>query len=299
MKKDHKLVRMWKEGDWDLYENLNVYTGRPEKKNRKLSFPPAPMPETAKAQTRAFYRLFTVLAVVLCAVLASSLIISAAVMPQFGAVDAPAVNQVYLRYADRWLADTGATNIVAGVILNYRAFDTLGESHVLFAALCAVMLLLTDCRDDRKSITRHEPLFNPRKDVIITQVVKILIPLILVFGIYVVLNGHLSPGGGFSGGTIMGAAFILYAAAFGFEASERILSPRVNKILTAAALIFYSLIKSYSFYTGANHLESFITNGVPGRIVSAGLILPLNIAVGLVVCCTMYGMYSLFKRGRT
>ena len=53
-----------------------------------------------------------------------------------------------------------------------------------------------------------------------------------------------------------------------------------------------------SFFCGANELESGISAGVPGRIFSAGLILPLNAAVGIVVACTMYGLYSVFRRGR-
>ena len=63
------------------------------------------------------------------------------------------------------------------------------------------------------------------------------------------------------------------------------------------ALGFYSLSKSYSFFTGANHLESFIPKGTPGNILSSGLILPLNIAVGMVVACTMYGFYVMFRKG--
>ena len=66
---------------------------------------------------------------------------------------------------------------------------------------------------------------------------------------------------------------------------------------TFAALSFYALSKSYSFFTGANHLESHIPPGTPGNILSSGLILPLNICVGLVVACTMYGFYALFRKG--
>ena len=63
------------------------------------------------------------------------------------------------------------------------------------------------------------------------------------------------------------------------------------------ALGFYACSKTYSFFTGANHLHSIISPGVPGRILSAGLILPLNVAVGFVVCCTMYSFYMYFHRG--
>jgi multicomponent Na+:H+ antiporter subunit B len=61
--------------------------------------------------------------------------------------------------------------------------------------------------------------------------------------------------------------------------------------------LFYGIAKGYSFMTGAAHIDSFIPIGVPGRILSGGLILPLNIAVGIVVACTMYGLYSLFSEG--
>ena len=51
------------------------------------------------------------------------------------------------------------------------------------------------------------------------------------------------------------------------------------------------------FFTGANGLNNHIPKGTPGAILSGGLILPLDIAVGIVVCCAMFGFYSLFKRG--
>ena len=116
-------------------------------------------------------------------------------------------------------------------------------------------------------------------------------------GVYVLLNGHLSPGGGFSGGAILGSALILYALVYGEDKAAKVFSPRLIKTVTACSLSFYALSKAYSFFTGANHLHSIISPGVPGRIFSAGLILPLNIAVGFVVCCTMYTFYMLFRRG--
>ena len=68
-------------------------------------------------------------------------------------------------------------------------------------------------------------------------------------------------------------------------------------MLGCLAVLILLTAKSYSFYTGANHLHSVISPGTPGRILSAGLILPLNVAVGFVVCCTMYSLYMYFRRG--
>ena len=68
-------------------------------------------------------------------------------------------------------------------------------------------------------------------------------------------------------------------------------------LLMLAALLVYTLLKTYSFYTGANGLESIVPLGTPGAILSGGLILPLNICVGIVVACTMTAFYILFSRG--
>ena len=64
-----------------------------------------------------------------------------------------------------------------------------------------------------------------------------------------------------------------------------------------AALMVYTLLKTYSFYTGANGIESIVPLGTPGRILSGGMILPLNICVGIVVTGTMYAFYALFSKG--
>ena len=95
----------------------------------------------------------------------------------------------------------------------------------------------------------------------------------------------------------MGAALILYLNAFGFKKTERFFTFKTFKVVSLCALSFYALSKMYSFFTGANHLPSIITPGTPGMIFSAGLIPYLNIAVGLVVCCTMYAFYTLFRKG--
>ena len=129
--------------------------------------------------------------------------------------------------------------------------------------------------------------------------VRILLPVIIVFGVYILFNGHISPGGGFSGGAILGAGFILYAMVFGEDKAAKLLTPKIIRGVTAGSLSFYCIAKSYSFFTGNefNGVHSFITPGTPGDFLSGGLILPLNIAVGLVVCCTMYSFYMIFIRG--
>ena len=140
-------------------------------------------------------------------------------------------------------------------------------------------------------------LYEPKNDLIIQKVSIILVPMLFVFGIYIILNGHLSPGGGFSGGAVIGSGLILYLNAYGFKKTERFFTAKTFRVISLTALIFYCLAKSYSFFTGANGLHSGIPLGTPGAILSSGLILPLNICVGLVVSCTMYAFYVHFRKG--
>lgn len=244
---------------------------------------------------RRFYRVFSVL---FCIFLVAMLLVAVSDLPAFGHEENPANNEVAQRYIEKGLEETGAVNIVTGMILDYRAFDTLGESHVLFIATCTVLILLR--RDGRKEQARDEDndrLYEPKNDVILQTVARILVPPIFLFGIYIILAGHLGPGGGFSGGAVIGAGLILYLNAFGFARTERFFTARTYRRMSFCALACYSIAKSYSFYTGANHIDSIIPLGTPGAILSSGLILVLNICVGVVVAGTMYTFYAMFRKG--
>lgn len=243
-----------------------------------------------------FFRFYKVMAVVCCVALVAILLVAVSYLPPVGNPDNPAHNEVVDKYIEDGLQDTGAVNIVTGMILDYRAFDTFGESNVLFIATCTVLILM---RNDKKKSTgadSSDTHFEPKADAILQKITFVLFPIIVIYGIYVVLNGHLSPGGGFSGGAIIGAGLILYVNAFGTEKTSKFFTEKTYKYVSFAALTFYCLAKSYSFYTGAHHLESGIPLGIPGAIISAGLILPLNICVGMVVACTMYAFYTLFRK---
>lgn len=253
---------------------------------------------------KIFGRLYAIMAVLLCAVIIVTLLVTVSYLPEFGQPGNPNDNEVVEKYNAEGLYDTGATNNVAGMILDYRAFDTLGESHVLFVAAVCVMILLRleltkdgKPTDKKRAAEENDRLYEPKNDKILQLSAKILVPIIVLFGIYVILNGHLSPGGGFSGGAIIGAGLILYVNAYGFEKAKRIMNRKNYAIISVVPLLFYACAKGYSFFTGANHLESGIPKGTPGAILSSGLILPLNICVGIVVACTMYHFYTLFRKG--
>lgn len=245
-----------------------------------------------------FYRFYKLAAIICCVTLIMLLLVAVSYLPPVGSDANPSNNEVVEKYVEDGLADTGAVNIVTGMILDYRAFDTFGESNVLFIATCTVLILMrNDKKKSAKAEARRESYYEPKADSILQKITFILFPIILIFGIYVILNGHLSPGGGFSGGAIIGAGLILYVHAFGFEKVEKFFTEKTYKVVSFCSLTFYCLAKSYSFYTGAHHLESGIPLGTPGDIISSGLILPLNICVGMVVACTMYAFFALFRKG--
>lgn len=255
-----------------------------------------------RAEKHPLYdKIYFVMAAVICLALIGVLLYAAVHMPRFGGADTLVDSEVSAFYVEHTLEETGAQNIITGIILDYRGFDTLGESHVLFIGICTVLLMLSirGERDEEQRIWEdaYDRHFEPRHDEILQTATRILTPLILIFGIYVIVNGHLSPGGGFSGGAVLGAGLILYQNAFGYLKVERFFTFRTFKWVSVCSLLFYSLGKGYHFFTGANHLESGINPGVAGNIFSAGLLLPLNAVVGLVVACTMYALYTMFRKG--
>lgn len=247
-----------------------------------------------------YHRIYSLLAVVICLAIIVFLLSTVADLPRFGKEDNPINNEVSQRYIEKGVEETGATNIVSGMILNYRAFDTLGESHVLFVAACSVILLLRLSRSDSKSYLQevaYDRHYEPKNDLILQTATRYLFPILLLFSVYVLVNGHLSPGGGFSGGTVLGAALILYVCAYGSKSIYGFFGHRLYSAVKVSALCLYSLIILYYAFTGANGLPSAMPLGTPGRIFSAGFILPINVAVGFEVACTMFGFYAYFRKG--
>ena len=304
--------RRWLNGDLDLTEHV-MDTGRsPDPDRQAVKAKEAQIQQqilsshearqAALQDRKRFYRIYRAAAIICCLLLIGALLFTISFLPRYGQEN-PQTTEVVRRYVEKGLEETGAVNIVAGLILDYRAFDTLGESHVLFTALICVIILL---QIDRKNMrTRyedyykvsHERVFNLARDSIMHFVGMILVPCIFLFGAYVLLNGQNGPGGGFSGGAVIGAGLIIFTSSFGFKTTDRFFTAKVSSWITFCALSFYSFAKGYVFFTGANGLENHIPKGSPGAILSGGLILFLDIAVGLVVACTMFGFYSLFRRG--
>ena len=245
-----------------------------------------------KARLKKFFNWYPTAAAAICVALVMILLATVMNMPGFGQEDNPINHEVAERYLERSEEETGSENVVTAMIIGYRGFDTLGESCVLFLAVAAVMILLLR---DRKNTSEHEIKQMEREeadaqehaDLILKQVSWVLIPFIMVFAIYVLLNGETSPGGGFSGGTILGAGLILFSAAFGTRHMQTLMNQRRYSAVRTFGLLLYGILYGIYIFIGANGLPNYLT----------GMILLIDIAVGLVVACTMYGFYALFSRG--
>ncbi len=270
--------------------NLDELAPAREKKRKTRETPP----ENPR-RVRAVYRTAGVL---ISVTLMAVLIITALGMPPSGDPNTPAMNEVPERYVEKGTEETGAVNTVAGMILDYRAFDTFGESTVLFAATSSVTYLMRT-KGRRVGGFKKDPgvvkFASPYSDMVFRRMGAIIFPFIMMFGIYVILNGHLSPGGGFSGGAVLGGGLILCSLVVGQERMRRILSPERNTKIMACCLLAYAAMKSYSFYTGANHVGWEVPLGTPGALLSSGFILPLNICVGIIVAGTIFSFYMLFS----
>ena len=254
--------------------------------------------EIRKRNVALTRKIYIVLATLAAIFFVGVLVYGVSFLPAFGADGNPTQNEIIDKYIQDGINDTGATNFVTGMILDYRAFDTLGESFVLFTAVTCVFILLKETGPNKKP---KQDAFVLTTDPILRSCCSIIVPIILLFGVYVILNGSISPGGGFSGGAIVGAGLILYSLVFGHEKMQKFFNIKVFKTITSCSLLCYCLCKAYSFFTSVNGYYNFFDTLVdlqtPGNIFSGGLIFILNVCVGLVVSCTMYGFYSLFKRG--
>lgn len=242
--------------------------------------------------------LYNFLSIAFTMLLIGILLYTVSELPAVGDPLHPANNEVAVHYLVNGARETGALNAVTAMILDYRAFDTLGELCVLFVSACSVFILLrVDAGRKEEEVEAIDRRYEPKDDPILNKAFLFLIPAVFLFGVYITLTGHLSPGGGFSGGAIIAAGLLLYLNAFGLESTERFMHRIRYRRLNCGALGFYFIAKGYSFFVGANGIDSVISVSDKGNILSAGLIMPLNVCVAIVVSTTIYAIYLMFRKG--
>jgi len=179
-------------------------------------------------------------------------------------------------YAQNTVAETGAQNVVAAIIVTYRGLDTLGEVTVLFLTAAIVALVLSHSHAPKGAAG---PGLLPSGELLQTGT-RMLVPLILIFGAYVFVNGHLTPGGGFQGGAILASGMLLLLLA---DPLKRFSHGLISRIESTSG-VFYVLIGLAGLAWAGGFLDNRILPlGWFGSIFSAGAIPLIYILIGLKV----------------
>ena len=131
-------------------------------------------------------------------------------------------------------------------------------------------------------------------DLIVRYISRLIIPFIQLYGIFVIFHGHLSPGGGFPGGAILGASIILYTLAFGSEKGHQKMPHRISSKFESGAILVYILLGMIGIWSGYQFLtnaEAGFFMGETGQILSGGMIPLITLGIGLKVGSTMITLF--------
>jgi multicomponent Na+:H+ antiporter subunit B len=263
------------------------------------------------------------------AVLTGGLLIYATVdFPGWADPSSPASMHVSPRYIEKTMEETSVPNIVTAVLADYRGYDTMFETAVIFTAGVACFLLLRifvrkepgdrlyrhvltgvtihvkaggEIPVDSGDFERIDVMWTPF-DLIIKTICRILVPFIQLFGLYVIAHGHHSPGGGFQGGVILGASIILLAISHDLRTALTRIREKLDAILCASGVLIYSGTGALCLLLGLNFLDySALASilGVDPITARSHGILIVEIGVGIAVMATMIWIYSnVSSRGK-
>jgi len=223
------------------------------------------------------------------------------------------LSKLGLYYAEKGPQELGAPNLVTAVVVTYRGLDTLGEVTVLFISAAGVGLLLRRTRrkrgdeiptrealssDDLERGDRAEETAGVHKPAseIVETATELLLPMVILFGIYVFINGHLSPGGGFQGGAIIasGTMFLLLAL------PESHISRLMIAITESLSGFSYVVIGVLGVIMAGGFLDNRIMElGNYGELFSAGAIPLIYTFVGLKVGFELSAVLDRFRKEDT
>lgn len=195
--------------------------------------------------------------------------------------------------AEQYLAlvprELGAPNVVTGILITYRGFDTLGEVAVLFMVAAGVGVLL----GGKDIATASEPGREPRRpSELVGNGAEITLPLIFLFGAYVIKNGHLSAGGGFQGGAVVASGTMLLMLAL--PATK--LNHGFLGVTESLAGVVYVGIGILGLVFAAGFLDSHILPlGEFGTLISAGAIPVISALLGVKVGAELSVIIDRFR----
>lgn len=190
----------------------------------------------------------------------------------------------------------GAPNVVTGILISWRGFDTLGEVAVLFMVAASIGLLLK--KDDNETATPVTPAGSeapqqrrPAGEIVITGT-AVLLPLILTFGAYVIVNGHLSAGGGFQGGAIVASGVMLMLVA---RPHSRLNTALLSIVESTAGVLYVCLGIAGLVLAGGFLDPGFLPKGEFGAFISAGAIPFISALLGVKVGAELSVIIDRFR----
>ncbi len=191
-----------------------------------------------------------------------------------GYVPDSTLNQSARYYAENTVSDTGSANIVSAIIVTYRGLDTLGEVTVLFLTAAIVGLVLK-----RGATAGEGKPVRPSGELLSTGS-GLLLPLIMLLGVYVFVNGHLTPGGGFQGGAILASGTMLML----LTDPMKHFSHRLIGLIESFSGLAFILTGVLGMLLAAGFLDNkLLSMGTLGDLISAGTIPLIYSLIGLKV----------------
>ena len=221
--------------------------------------------------------------------------------PEWGDVNSPASKAtVSNHFIGNTGVDTEVPNMVTAVLADYRGFDTMFETVVVFIAGMAVLAILKGSVKGNAKRKDHEVDNEP--DLIVTNTVRLIIPVIQIFAFYVLAHGHVSPGGGFQGGVLMGASFILIALSWDLEKALSRFPVEKCMLVAALGILLYAGIGLLSMFLGGEFLDyAELEKVLPvsREMARYHAMLGVEIGVGFTVTAIMFVLYAnLASEGR-
>jgi multicomponent Na+:H+ antiporter subunit B len=227
------------------------------------------------------------------AVTGAALIYGTLDMPRFGDPDAPVHRHVAPHYLQQGPIETGVPNVVTAVLASYRGYDTLGEVTVIFTAGLGVLTLLGLGRAGGASPASSAADRAMAHHVILRVVSKLLLPLILLFALYVQFHGDYGPGGGFQAGVIFAAGFILYALVFGVGTASRVATPGALRNLVALGVLVFGGVGVATMLLGGDFLDYNALAADPVAGQHLGILL-VEAGVGITVAAVMTTVFFAY-----
>lgn len=229
------------------------------------------------------------LVVLTIAAAAVPMLIGVAALLRPGDGSAPAHTHVAARYVAEGAQEAGADNLVTGILLNYRGLDTFGEVTVIFTALAAAMAVLTPAAPaGTGGAPPGDPPGTPVSPVV-AYVVRLTAPLIALFGAFVILKGHVSPGGGFQGGVILGALLMLLSVVMGRGPRTPLIPTAAARWLQAAAPLTFAVVGLLGLgLTGA--LLGF-PDAPATAVAREWMMIALELGIGIGGAAVIFGLF--------